>query len=441
MHEPVSDSGEGLKNRVKSEAAKAGEKKEPTFTFKQRLIVVLAIILAIGFAEFVLFVYGQFSDIAILDKPELNVFRSDLQNDTFDPSANITVDYYTVELELDILNRGRIEAKDIRISAWLTIINASGYSKEINSIENWNFNQMSVLEIETINVTFKNVPVEYDNKIDFFLTIRESGKVTEMANSTIKPVRKFYIEPESKVELTTKDLLERDSRMFFYAICFEGIIVLATIIWGIIIVHDKLLALAVSALGLAPLFRIVNVATPMAFNFLVFVTMSYGFLLVAVFVFIYVNKISWKDIGVTTKKLYIWLPLGIFLGFLLAPIEYYILGSQTAVAWIPKPNLVNILVLSLVMFLFVGLAEELMFRSLIQTHLEKITTPYTGLFLTALLFGLMHGVWTSYLELVFTFVAGLLFGYLFLKTRNLPFIAILHGAEDVFLFGILPFLL
>jgi len=62
------------------------------------------------------------------------------------------------------------------------------------------------------------------------------------------------------------------------------------------------------------------------------------------------------------------------------------------------------------------------------------------LVLTSLLFGLMHGVWTSYLELVFTFAAGLLFGYLYHRTRNLPFIAVLHGVEDVFLFGFLPFI-
>ena len=131
------------------------------------------------------------------------------------------------------------------------------------------------------------------------------------------------------------------------------------------------------------------------------------------------------------------MPIALVVGFMLAPVEYAILGPP---AWIPENTIFNLAVLTLVMILFVGLAEELMFRALIQTHLEKLLNPWIGLFLTALLFGLMHGVWTSYRELVFTFAAGLLFGYIYRRTKNLPFVAVLHGLEDVFLFGLLPFI-
>jgi membrane protease YdiL (CAAX protease family) len=432
----------GIKGKAHSMRAPRAPPKPPVTEqdkaiFWRRMIIIIIIISAIGLAEFFLFVYGQFSDPAILeDTPEIFSTLEGADNQTAGPGPNVTVEFYTVQIELEMMNRGRVNSESVEISAWLVIINGTGARSQLNSTEDIMLDTMGVLEVKKLNFTFNEVPVEYDNSIEFKLEVKESGEVTERTGSIIKEDKRFRL--NSELILTTEDLLKRDSNIFIFAITFEGLVVLGTVVAGILVIKDKPLALAVSALGLAPLFRIVNVATPIALDFLVFVTMSYGFLLVAVFIFIYVHKISWKDIGVSFDKIHVYLPLGIFLGFVLAPIEYIILGSP---AWIPEPSVFNILVLALVMFLFVGLAEELMFRSLIQTYLEKLTSPYMGLLLTSILFGLMHGVWTSYPELVFTFAAGLVFGWIFMRTRNLPFIAILHGAEDIFLFGLLPFIM
>lgn len=399
--------------------------------FYRRAAIVIGLIACIGLAEFFLFVYGQFSDVAFEDFPEITTHYQG--NNT--TGGAVQIEYYTVDLDLTIINMGRISAKDLEFNTWLEVTNDTGFHSKLFPRTAPDFETLDVLEKRSFIIIFSDVPVDYDIEIEFYLEVRESGATTEKINATLKTAPEFNF--KSDVKLISENLVKRKSNIFFAAVSFEGILVLVSVVLGTIVIKDRILALSISALGLAPLFRIVNVATPVAVDFLVFVTMSYGFLLVAVFIFIYVNKITWKEIGVTFKKWHIYLPLAIILGFLLAPVEYIILGPP---AWIPKNTVFNILVLALVMIFFVGLAEELMFRALIQTYLGKLLKPWLGLVLTSLLFGLMHGVWTSYLELVFTFAAGLLFGYLYHRTRNLPFIAVLHGVEDVFLFGFLPFI-
>ncbi len=45
------------------------------------------------------------------------------------------------------------------------------------------------------------------------------------------------------------------------------------------------------------------------------------------------------------------------------------------------------------MFVFVGAVEELIFRSILQTRLEKALGLRYGLLLTSALFGIMHSVY------------------------------------------------
>ena len=398
----------------------------------RRLAVVVIIIGVISVAEFTLFVYGQFSDVAVDDNP---VFITRLEDTGVYPSGT-RYDNYTLVLEMEVANRGRIPAEKIEIKSWLRMDYGDVAFATIQPGSVPAYDIIGVLDKKSFNLTFSGITVYDDSRIEFHLEVLEDGEVTERANATLKDpdISSFVHE----VELEVDDLVQRNSSIFFIAVGLEAALVLVTILLSVFITGDRKLALAISALGLAPLFRIVNVATPLALDFLVFVTMSYGFLLVAVFIFIHVNRITWTDLGVTFKNAHIFIPLAVLIGFILAPLEFWILGPP---AWIPTPTVYNIIILTLVMIFFVGLAEELMFRALIQTSLERLLSPRLGLILTSVLFGIMHGVWTSYMELVFTFAAGMLFGYLFQRTRNLPFIAVLHGVEDVILFGLLPFIL
>lgn len=98
--------------------------------------------------------------------------------------------------------------------------------------------------------------------------------------------------------------------------------------------------------------------------------------------------------------------------------------------------------------LFAGLPEEFFFRGLLQSRLSKVFhSGWAGIFIASLLFGLYHfpSLYLNPVELSSGNVmmafssavteqafAGLLFGYLFEKTRNLPSCIFLHGFIDAF---------
>jgi membrane protease YdiL (CAAX protease family) len=90
------------------------------------------------------------------------------------------------------------------------------------------------------------------------------------------------------------------------------------------------------------------------------------------------------------------------------------------------------------MVFFVGLVEELIFRSLLQTRLEQALSIPEALLITSFLFGLMHSGYGTYYEILYASFVGFIIGLIYHKTRSLPFIAVLHGFVNVFLFGILP---
>lgn len=230
---------------------------------------------------------------------------------------------------------------------------------------------------------------------------------------------------------------ERVGPVFAVSMALELGLVLLAFILPVFMVPGRF-SLAVSALGLAPLFRVMNVATPAMESVLWFVSVSYLLLLMAIGVFLFVERAAWtpKSLGLTVEGLGVYVPAAVGLAFVLAVIEFGILGHQQ---WIPSLTAPNLFYLSVSMIFFVGLGEELMFRGLIQTRLERLFGLRAGLLFTSLVFGVMHGVWNNGLELVFTFSVGLMFGYLFQRTRSLPFVAVLHGTEDIFLFGLLPF--
>ena len=82
------------------------------------------------------------------------------------------------------------------------------------------------------------------------------------------------------------------------------------------------------------------------------------------------------------------------------------------------------------MLCFVGLGEELLFRGLIQTDLMKVFGGKMGLVLASLLFAVMHLTWRSLPELGFVFIAALILGAIYWKTKSLVLPIIIHGINN-----------
>jgi membrane protease YdiL (CAAX protease family) len=86
------------------------------------------------------------------------------------------------------------------------------------------------------------------------------------------------------------------------------------------------------------------------------------------------------------------------------------------------------------------LAEELLFRGLIQRDLAVAFGWKWALFGATALFTVMHLTWRSIPELGFVFLAGLVLGGLYLRTKSLVAPIVAHGMNNVMLVAIMPYI-
>ncbi|HII93381.1 MAG TPA: CPBP family intramembrane metalloprotease [Methanosarcina sp.] len=187
---------------------------------------------------------------------------------------------------------------------------------------------------------------------------------------------------------------------------------------------------------LLAIFRLVNFSMPIFFEenlysfIFVYVPMAIPITLAAAH-----QKVEYERKRDTLKRMWIYLPLSILAGLILGQIEYILIGAKELISDISS---INLLILIIVMVFIVGLIEELIFRSILQTSLEKFLGSTWGIFLSSLLFGIMHSTYGTPYEIVYTFFLGGFLGYLFYRTRSLPLVVMIHGSINVFLFGIIP---
>ncbi len=130
--------------------------------------------------------------------------------------------------------------------------------------------------------------------------------------------------------------------------------------------------------------------------------------------------------------------LGLAIGIPLGAVEYLILHPAPAFPVFQVKYLFRDMVY---MLCFVGLAEELLFRGLIQRDLTGAFGWKWALFGASLLFTVMHLTWRSIPELGFVFLAGLILGALYWKTKSLVAPIVAHGVNNVVLVSVLPYLL
>jgi len=147
------------------------------------------------------------------------------------------------------------------------------------------------------------------------------------------------------------------------------------------------------------------------------------------------QHLSLRNVGLIWGNLPVQLLIaatGVFLG----TIEYMILQPKPLIA---TYNLENLLFASVILIISTGLAEEILFRGIIQKNAENVFGLAYGLLYTALLFTALHIGWNSIYDLIFVFVVAMFYGYAFQKTKSLFGITLSHGISNTFLFLIIPF--
>ncbi len=193
------------------------------------------------------------------------------------------------------------------------------------------------------------------------------------------------------------------------------------------------------ALILLPILRLVNLSMPAFYEVTLYsFVFIYGLLTIPVTIALTHQGFTREQLGITFKRLWIYIPLSIIMGFLLGVGEYIIIKTNYL---IPDISIPSLLILTLLMVFLVGLVEEIIFRSILQNRLEVLLGSREGLIITSILFGLMHFGYGNIGEVFYTVFVGFIIGYMFYKTRSLPLVIMIHGFINVFLFGIIPHLL
>lgn len=186
------------------------------------------------------------------------------------------------------------------------------------------------------------------------------------------------------------------------------------------------------SLLLVILLRVVNLSVPQFFSVEIFqYPIIYGIMFIPIYLVIKSQYISFNELGINFKRLYIYLPIAIVIGAMMAMVEYNILDISSI---IEKFELSDIIIIIIVMFVFIATVEEVIFRSILQTRIEKVFGSKNGILLSGGIFGIMCVSYGIYSEIIFAIIFGILLSYIFQKTRSLPFIISIRGITNVILF-------
>ena len=191
-------------------------------------------------------------------------------------------------------------------------------------------------------------------------------------------------------------------------------------------------------LALAPLIRLLSLSMPL----LVFpYTFWYAVVGVPLFLSVYlVYRLTGYKPAEVGLSLGSGLPLqlavgltGLVFGF----VEYQILRPQPLVA---SFSLQNILLPALILLVFTGFLEELIFRGLMQ-RASLDTIKRMGPLYISLVFAVLHIGYQSVLNLAFVFLVGLFFSLVVGRTRSIAGVALAHGLTNIMLYLVYPFLI
>jgi PAS domain S-box-containing protein len=190
-------------------------------------------------------------------------------------------------------------------------------------------------------------------------------------------------------------------------------------------------------LALAPLIRLISLSMPLLqFQFTYWYLVIGAPLFLSVWLVFRLTGYTPAEVGLALGRQ---LPLQIAValtGVVLGYLEYKILKPQPLVEtfslqaiWLP----------ALILLVFTGFLEELIFRGLMQ-RASLPTIGRLGLVYVSLLFGVLHIGYRSLADLVFVFLVGLFFSLIVERTRSIFGVTLAHGLTNITLFLIFPFL-
>lgn len=218
-----------------------------------------------------------------------------------------------------------------------------------------------------------------------------------------------------------------------------------------VVPKDRAMASLLGALVLAPLLRVVSLATPFdpssPILWLALVSVA---LLLASAAIMHAQRLHPRDVflGIGRRR---FIPFNVGLavvGFLLGSLEFQILHPAPCAArpcpnpilWSGDPGSEPFLTAVIVVFVATGVVEELIFRGILLRTGIRVLGRRAALLYVTLVFTALHVGFLSAAELLFVFFLGLLFGVIVLITESLWGAAVAHATANIALYLILPFM-
>lgn len=152
---------------------------------------------------------------------------------------------------------------------------------------------------------------------------------------------------------------------------------------------------------------------------------------------IMINKEKVYSVGFTRKNLIKSFFLGLITGF----IYFFTFNTKGVYVIINNlPRALNAMTYLFVYCLIIGFGEEFLYRGYLQTRLASVDGKIKGWILTSIIFSFMHffqftivskfGILEASMQCIYLLPISLVFGYIFMKTKNLIPVAILHTFVD-----------
>jgi len=218
-----------------------------------------------------------------------------------------------------------------------------------------------------------------------------------------------------------------------------GLVIVLPLVASYKVPRDPKLASFLGALVLAPLLRVVSLATPREpFSTIQWLAILGVAVLLSAAAVMHAQGLRPRDVflGVGDRR-FVSLNVSLaVLGVLLGYVEFQILHPTP---WITAPGSEPLIPAVIVVFVATGLAEELVFRGILLRTGIRLLGPRAGLLYVTLVFAVLHiGLWSP-VGLLFVFLSGLLFGMVVLATKGLWGAALAHAVANVAVYLILPF--
>lgn len=195
--------------------------------------------------------------------------------------------------------------------------------------------------------------------------------------------------------------------------------------------HRPHVSIPLGAVALLPLFRLIAEGLPVFTDKgLHWLFVLYFLMFISMLIFIRKNQFSIATRWVIALKLS---PLAIGLGLLFSLVYSTIFSESHQIM-----STTSRVGLSITILIFIGFIEELLFRGIIQGIFIEYTDLWTGVAITTVLFGIMHGPSGGFPAVFFGFVSGLVLCVTYVITNSLIFNTILHSSMNIFIFSGIP---